>query len=208
MPMHRNVPLLLACTVFAGAVQAQELVASAAGRPGRMNYASGGIGTSVHLAGATLVAQAKLDAVHIPMRGSVEIAAALLRGDVQFAFPIAGTAIPNVRSGKLRALAVTSPARLPQFPDVPTMAEIMHNDIFVQESWFGAWAPAGTPQPVLQKLHAALAKAMQGPGLRQLLEASGSYAATSKSPGEYAAYVKSEHAKWGEIVKLSGAKAE
>ena len=121
-----------------------------------MNYGSGGIGTSAHLAGATLVSLAGLKATHIPLKGSVEIAGSLLRGDTDFAFPVAGTGIPQVKGGKLRALAVTSRERLKELPDVPTLNEVLKNELAVQESWFGFWAPARTPPDVVAKLHAAV----------------------------------------------------
>lgn len=122
-----------------------DLIVDARSRPGQMNYGSGGIGSSAHLGGATLVSLTGIQAVHIPLKGSVDIMGSLLRGDTQFAFPVAGTAIPQVRGGKLRALAVTSRKRLKELPDVPTLFELLHNELAVQESWLGIWAPAGTP---------------------------------------------------------------
>ncbi len=185
----------------------QELIAAAKAAPGKMNYGSGGIGTSAHLAGATLVALAGLQATHIPLKGSVEIAASLLRGDTDFAFPVASTGVPQVKGGKLRALAVTSAARLKELPDVPTLQEALRNELAVQESWFGIWAPARTPPEVVAKLHAALSRALQDPAVRASFESGGSSAASSDSPQGFANFVRSENRKWAEIVKLTGVKA-
>jgi tripartite-type tricarboxylate transporter receptor subunit TctC len=186
----------------------QELAAALKARSGQMNYSSGGIGTSAHLAGATFVAVAGAKAVHIPLKGSVEIAGSLLRGETDFAFPVTSTGVPQVKSGKLRALAVTGARRLPELPEVPTLAEAMKSDLLVQESWFGVWAPAGTPPEVIRKLFAATVKALAEPELQRQFQATGGSVAPSASPEAFAAFVRSEHVKWGEIVKLSAAKAD
>ena len=186
----------------------QELAAALKAQAGKMNYSSGGIGTSAHLAGATFVAVAGAKAVHIPLKGSVEIAGSLLRGETDFAFPVTSTGVPQVKSGKLRALAVTGARRLPELPDVPTLAEAMKSDLLVQESWFGVWAPANTPPGVVRKLCAATIKALADPELQKQFLATGGSVAPSKSPEDFAAFVKSENAKWGEIVKLSAARAD
>lgn len=188
--------------------RAEDLIAALKANPGKFDYGSGGIGTSAHLAGATFIALSASKAMHIPLKGSVEIAASLLRGETEFAFPVASTGVPQVKGGKLRALAVTSRARLPQLPDVPTLNEVMKNDLAIQESWFGMWAPAKTPPDIVKKLFNATVKAIADPTLRQQFEASGGVAAPSESPEAFAAFVRSEYGKWGEIVKLSAAKAE
>lgn len=186
----------------------QDLAAALKARSGQMNYSSGGIGTSAHLAGATFVAVAGAKAVHIPLKGSVEIAGSLLRGETDFAFPVTSTGVPQVKGGKLRALAVTGARRLPELPEVPTLAEAMKNDLLVQESWFGVWAPARTPPEVIRTLFAAMVKALADPELQKQFQATGGSVAASQSPEAFAAFVKREHTKWGEIVKLSAAKAD
>ncbi len=185
----------------------QDLIAAAKASPGKMNYGSGGIGTAAHLAGATLVSLAGLQATHIPLKGSVEITASLLRGDTDFAFPVAATGVPQVKGGTLRALAVTSSTRLKELADVPTLQEVLRNDLAVQESWFGMWAPARTPPDVVARLHAAVSKALRDPALRAAFEAGGSTAAISDSPQAFASFVRNEYSKWADIVKLTGAKA-
>jgi tripartite-type tricarboxylate transporter receptor subunit TctC len=186
----------------------EELAAMLKARPGQMNYSSGGIGTSAHLAGASFVAVAGSKAVHIPLKGSVEIAGSLLRGETDFAFPVTSTGVPQVKSGKLRALAVTGAKRFDELPDVPTLAEAMKNDVLVQESWFGVFAPAGTPPEVIRALFAATVKALANPELQKQFQATGGNVSPSQSPEAFAAFVRREYAKWGEIVKLSAAKAD
>ena len=144
---------------------------------------------------------------HLPCF-SVEIAASLLRGDTDFAFPVSSTGVPQVKSGKLRALAVTSASRLKELPDVPTLMEIFKNELLVQESWFGLWAPAKTPADAVKRLHAASVKALADPELEQQFANAGAATAPSPTPEAFAAFVKSENAKWREIVKLSSAKAD
>ena len=184
-----------------------DLVSAARRTQEGMNYGSGGIGTSAHLAGATFSTLNNLKVTHIPLKGSVEITSSLLRGDTQFAFPVAGTGVPQVKGGKLRALAVTSRKRLPQLPDVPTLNEVMKNELTVQESWFGIWAPVKTSADVVNALHAAVVTALRQPSLRLAFEAAGNEAVPSESPQAFAAFVRSEQQKWAEIVRLTGASA-
>ncbi|MDQ7974206.1 MAG: tripartite tricarboxylate transporter substrate-binding protein [Rhodocyclaceae bacterium] len=183
-----------------------ELVAAMKARTGSANYSSGGLGTSAHLAGATLVSLAGLKVTHIPLKGSVEIPLSLLRGDTQFAFPVAGTGVPQVAAGKLRALAVTSRKRLPQLPEVPTLQEALGgNELAVQESWFGLWAPAGTPSPVRDSVFSALRRTVADPAVRSAFEAAGNEATTlGDSPQAFSDFVRSEQRKWTEIVRLTG----
>ena len=201
-------PTVLVVRADHPAKSVQDLAAALKARTGQMNYSSGGIGTAAHLAGATFVAVAGAKAVHIPLKGSVEIAGSLLRGETDFAFPVTSTGVPQVKGGKLRALAVTSAVRLPELPEVPTMAEAMKNDLLVQESWFGVWAPARTPPEIVRKLFAATVKALAEPELQKQFQATGGSVAASQSPEAFAAFVKRENAKWGEIVKLSAARAD
>ena len=170
----------------------EDLVTALRRSAGGMNYGSGGIGTSAHLAGATFLALNSFTATHVPLKGSVEIAASLLRGDTQFAFPVAGTAVPHVKGGKLRALAVTSRNRLAQLPEVPTLNELMNNELTVQESWFGIWAPAKTAADAVTTLHAAAVAALKLPAIRFAFEAAGNLAVPSESPQAFSAFVRSE----------------
>ena len=203
-----SAPTVLIVPADSPVKSAKELAAAIKAKPGQFNYGSGGVGTAAHIAGATLVGVLGLNAIHVPYRGSVEIMPALLGGQIQFAFPIAGTAVPHVKSGKARALATTGAKRLPSLPDVPTMKELFGDELFVQESWGGLWAPAGTPAPVIAKLFAATRQAMADPGLRAQFSAGGAEVELSASPEEFSAFMRAESAKWAKLIQISGAKAE
>ena len=203
-----SAPTVLIVPADSPVKSAKELAAAIKAKPGQFNYGSGGVGTAAHIAGATLVSVLGLNAIHVPYRGSVEIMPALLGGQIQFAFPIAGTAVPHVKSGKARALATTGAKRLPSLPDVPTMKELFGDELFVQESWGGLWAPAGTPAPVIAKLFAATRQAMADPGLRAQFSAGGAEVELSASPEEFSAFMRAESAKWAKLIQISGAKAE
>ncbi|WP_028601234.1 Bug family tripartite tricarboxylate transporter substrate binding protein [Ottowia thiooxydans] len=178
-----------------------QLAAAAKAAPGKFNYGSGGVGTGAHLAAATFAALKGLQVVHIPLRGSVEITASLLRGDTQFAFPTAGTAVPQVKGGKVRALAVTSTKRLPELPDVPTMNELTRDPLTIQESWSGLWAPAKTPPDIINRIHAAVNSALKAPAVQAKARDGGSEVETSESPASYSAFVHAENSKWAEIIR-------
>ena len=187
---------------------AKELEAQIRANPGKMNYGSGGIGTAAHIAGSSFATVLKMDAVHVPYRGSVELMPALLGGQIQFAFPIAGTAVPQVKSGKARALAVTGAKRLSSLPDVPTMKELYGDELFVQESWGGLWAPAGTPPAIISSLHAATTKTFADPELRTAIQSGGSEVELSASPEAFAAFMKAETTKWARLIQMAGVKAD
>lgn len=186
----------------------EDVIAAAKASPGKLNYSSGGVGSSAHLAGATLVSLAGVKVTHVPLRGSVEIASSLIRGDTDFAFPIAGTGIPQSRpGGKLRALTVSSAKRLPELPELPTLREVLKSELAVQESWFGLWAPAQTPDGPIQKLYEACMRAASDQSLVRALAEGGTSIFTSPSPKAFAEFVVAENKKWAEIVKLSGISA-
>ena len=187
---------------------AKELEAAIRARPGQFNYGSGGVGTAAHLAGATFANLQKLEAIHVPYRGSVEIVPALLGGQIQFAFPVSGTAVPYVRSGKVRALGVTGSKRMWSLPDVPTMKEIYGDDLYTQDFWGGLWAPAGTPPAVIAKLFAAVRQTHADPGLREQYRSGGTEVELSKSPEDFGAYMKAEAVKWARLLQMAGVKAE
>ena len=118
---------------------------------------------------------------------------------------MAGTGIPQIKGGKLRALAVTSRNRLKELPDVPTLYALLKNDLAIQESWFGIWAPAKTPPDVVDQLAAAVRKVGGNASLKAMYEAVGNELTPSESPQQFAAFVRSETRKWTDIVKLAGA---
>lgn len=187
---------------------AKELIAAAKAKPGSLNYASGGIGSAAHLTGAAFATVSGIDVVHVPYRGSVEIVPSILSKTTQFGFPVASTALPLVNTGKVRALGVSSPQRLPQLPNVPTLKEILGSEDVVIESWSGLWAPAGTPREAVAKLNAAAQKTAQDKDVLLAFERGGSPMEISKTPEEFSRFVADDMAKQGRIVAAAKITAE
>ncbi|HMS78984.1 MAG TPA: tripartite tricarboxylate transporter substrate-binding protein [Burkholderiaceae bacterium] len=200
-------PTILVVPVDSPYRTVQELAAAMKAKPGVFNYGSGGIGTAAHLSGGAFCKVLQMDAVHVPYRGSVEIVPGLLGGQIQFAFPIAGTALVGIAQGKVRALAVTSAGRMSQLPDVPSLKEVYGSDLLVQESWGCMWVPAGTPKDVIAKLFDAAHAAHATPSVREFAVQSGTDIVLSKSPAELGEFTRSEMGKWAKIVELLGLKA-
>lgn len=171
-----------------------------------ITFASSGSGSSIHLSGEMFKMQTKLNMLHIPYKGSAPAVTDLLGGQVQSMFDNAPSALPHVKAGKLRPIAITSAQRSPLLPDVPTVAESGFPGFDVQ-SWFSLAAPAGTPQPIIAQLNAALNKALATPDVRQRLQ---DMAATPEpgTPEQLRSFAQAEIQRWREVVKQSGAKAE
>lgn len=185
-----------------------DLIAKAKASPGKMNYGTSGIGTPSHLGSGTLNSVAQIDTVHIPFKNPADVIPALLRGDVQFSLQVTSFAVPLVRGGKLRAIAAASANRLRDLPDVPTLNELLKNELLIQNTLLGVAAPARTPPDILRRLHAEIVKILGDQNIRGIIEKSGVEAAASASPEEYNRYWRSEFERWRQIVKLSGAKPE
>lgn len=183
-----------------------EFVQFAKESPSGITFASSGSGSSIHLSGEMFKMVAKLNMLHVPYRGSAPAMNDLLGGQVQSMFDNTPSALPHVRGGKLRAIAITSAQRSPLLPDVPTLAESGFPGFEVQ-SWFGLAAPAGTPRPVVDRLNAELVKVLTNPDVRQRLL---NLAATPApgTPEQMRSFAASEVKRWYDVVKLSGAKAE
>lgn len=201
-----KVPNLLVVNPKVPANSVKELVDYANKNPGKLNFASSGSGTSIHMTGELFKINTKIDVSHIPYKGSSPAMTDLVGGQVQFMFDNMPSALPLVQSGKLRALAVTSPKRSPAAPDVPTMAEAGFEGFDVS-SWFGLMAPAKTPDAVVQKLNAAVAKALAKPELQKRLADLGS-TSQSMTSAEFSDFVKNEVKVWGGVVKASGAQVD
>jgi tripartite-type tricarboxylate transporter receptor subunit TctC len=181
----------------------EELIAAARKAPGKFNFASGGVGSAAHLCGAAMVLQAGIDVVHVPYKGSVEIVPSILSGATQFAFPIASTAIPQIRAGKVRPLAVTAAQRTAGLPEVPTLAEVFKNPELAMDAWFGIWAPAGTPPRVVDIHFQARATTYDYPQRRADSEATGARVALSSSPAEFSRFIQAESVKFAKLVKAA-----
>ena len=156
-----------------------------------------------HLAGEIFKSLAGVELVHVPYKGSGQSMQDLLGGQHVVAFDTMPASAPHVRSGKLRALAVSSASRLPAFPDIPT-AEEAGLPGYVITTWYGVFAPAGTPAAIVRRLHADTVKAMQSPATRSKLEGIGADGTVSRSPEEFAALVRADTARYARIVKSIG----
>ena len=183
-----------------------EFIALGKARPGTLNVASGGSGTGSHLALELLKTRAGVDLVHVPYKGNGPATSDLLSGQVSAMFLQYAVARPHIQAGKLRVLATPSGQRSPAMPDVPTVAESGLPGFDVQP-WFGIVAPAGTPEPVVNKLHREIALVMQRPDVRERLTTAAATPATLP-PKEFGAFIDSEVKRWAGVVKASGAKAE
>ncbi len=184
----------------------QEFVAYAKANPGKLNYASSGTGTITHLATAALGSSLGLQMTHVPYKGSHPALVDLAAGTTQLMTDTVNSALPFIREGRMRALAVTMPKRLAVLPELPTLSETVMAGMEMS-AWQGILAPAGTPAAVVQKLNAETLKALQNPEVRAKLEAQGTVILGS-TPEEYSAYIRTELQRWSKVVAETGAKAE
>lgn len=182
-----------------------DLISLAKAKPGALNFPSAGVGSSSHLAGELLKSLAGIDMVHIPFKGGGPAMVATISGEVQIMFATMPAAMPHVKSGKVRPVAVTTAKRSQAMPDLPTVAEAGVKG-YDAATWYGLLAPAGTPKPIVDRLHADVVKILAGPA-RQRLEAQG-FEPDGGTPAAFAAYIKSEIAKWAKVIKDAGIPAE
>ena len=183
-----------------------ELIAYAKANPGRLNFASSGSGTSIHLAGELFKVMAGVTMTHVPYKGSAPAIADLVGGQVQLMFDNLPSALPQIKAGRLRALGVTSAQRAPALPDVPTIAESGLPG-YEASSWFGLLAPAGTPKDVIAKVNGEVARWLASPEAKEKLLSQGANAAGG-TPEDFARHIAAETAKWQQVVKASGAKVD
>jgi tripartite-type tricarboxylate transporter receptor subunit TctC len=184
----------------------KELIAYAKANPGKLTYASAGVGSGIHLAAAYFGFQAGLNLIHVPYKGTGPALADLVGGHVSMYFSSMPPAISLVKDGKVRALGVTGLKRSPIFPELPTIAEAALPG-FEAVLHYGIVAPAGTPKPIVTKLNAALRQAVMSDDLKKKLAADGTEPLPS-TPEEYAADIDKEETKWSDIVRKSGAKVQ
>ena len=200
------IPMVLVVNPALPAKSMKEFVDLARSKPGQLNYSSSGSGTITHLASAMLSAQMGLSTQHVPYKGSAPGLVDLAAGQTQFMTDTINTALPYIKDGRLRALAVTSARRSSVLPDAPTFRESGLAG-FDAAAWQGVVAPAGTPQEIVARLNAEINKALQDPGVRARLAGQGADV-LGGTPAEYAAYIRAEMPRWARAIKESGAKAE
>ena len=199
-------PQTLVATSSFPAKSVKELVAAVRAKPGSVNYASLGSGSTSHLTMEMFKSAATIQLNHIPYKGSPAAHADVMGGQVPIMFDAIPAVLPHVKSGKLRGLGIGTRARSPFLPDLPTIAESGYPG-FEAVGWIGIVAPARTPDPILNKLNAEIVRILKEPDVRQRLEAL-AFTPVGDTRAEYAAFIKAEIAKWGKAVRESGAKAD
>jgi tripartite-type tricarboxylate transporter receptor subunit TctC len=188
------------------AKNAKDLIAIARANPNALRHGSTGIGSPHHLAGEIFKTMAGVKMVHVPYKGATPAITDIIAGHIEVYFGAMVSTLPHARSGRLRALGVTSLTRVNAAKDIPTLDEQGLKD-YETGSWFGMAVPTGTPRGIITKLHAESTKALQAPDLRDRMIAEGAEF-VGDTPEQFTAYIKSEIAKWGQAVKASGAKVE
>jgi len=201
-----RVPEVLVVHPSLGVSTLPELIAYARANPGKINYGSAGVGTFTHLAVEMLKAAAGIELAHVPYRGAAPAVNDLLGGHVQLAVLDTPALLPHIRSGAVKALAVTSATRSHALPEVPTTAEAGLASVN-SDNWYGLSAPAGVAPDILDKLHNAATAALRSDTIKQQL-ASQDAVPSPVTPAEFAAFVKAEQAKWRPVVIATGAKLE
>lgn len=192
--------LVVASNVAAGNMK--ELIALAKAQPGRLNFASAGVGGLPHLAGELFKLTAGIDVVHVPYRGAAPAINDLLGQQVQMAFLDLPVLLPHIKAGTLRPIALGAPKRAPTSPDVPTTAEVGMPDLLI-ENWYGMLAPAGTPEPIVTTLNRVANEAMNDPQVKQKLANQGLTVA-GNTPAQFRDYIGAETRKWARVIKAAG----
>ena len=201
-----DIPTALVVPQVSPVKSLQDLIGAAQSRPGALNFGSPSNGTVNHLLGEVFKRKYGLDIAHIPYRGNPQALEALLRGDIDFMFDNLQSALPQLRAGKIRALAVTGPRRVPTLPEVARMAELGASG-FDMTAWFAILAPRGLPPELLQRLNREIVSIMQQPEFGRRVEGFGMQVAPT-TPEELAAMIDREITAWSEVVKASGAKPD
>ena len=197
-----TVPNVLVVNLEVPANSVAELIALAKEKPGELNFASSGNGSSIHLSGELFKAMTGVDIVHVPYKGSGPAVVDLLGGQVEMMFDNLPSSAPHIKAGKLRPLGVTSKERSPTLPDVPTIAEAGVPG-YEALSWFGVLVPAGTPDAVVTRLQQEIAKILADPAMRERFAELGAVP-VGDTPAEFAAFIGSETAKWADVVQKAG----
>src|SRR4051812_30880104 len=205
LTMVSSTPAVLVANPSLPANNLRELIALAKAKPGKLNFAIGALGSSVHLAGEAFKMMSGTYIVNIPYKGTSPAIQDVLAGQVEMMFANVGNAQAYVKAGKLKALGVTSPRRLPQFPEVPAIAEVLPG--YQSSAWFGLFGPAKMPPELARRISDAARQAIASPEVKKRIEAEGA-TPVGDTPQEFARFVHEEIVRWGKVVKYSGAKAE
>jgi tripartite-type tricarboxylate transporter receptor subunit TctC len=200
-----NAPQIVAVTNALPITNVKELIAYARANPGKLSYASPGVGSPGHLAGELLKQQAGLDILHVPYKGAGPAIPDVISGNVALLISTMSAAMSHVRAGKMRALGVTSLKRSDGAPDIPSVAEGLNG--FEMPSWFGLLAPAGTPKPIIDRLHQSLVRTLAIPEIRQNLIAQGADP-VGNTPEQFARQIREELKLWAKFIKQTGIKPE
>src|SRR6187401_1395679 len=200
-----SAPYLLVLHPAVPAQSVKELIVLAKAQPGKLNYASAGAGSTLHLAGELFKSLAGVDIVHVPYKGATGITD-LIAGAVQLSFAGVPQTLPHVKAGRLKALAVTTARRATVVPDLPTIAEagVPGYDV---DPWYGVIAPAGVPRAIIEQLNTAFARALNAPDVREKFMLQGLEPRAS-TPGEFSGLIEKEIAKWSKVVRDAGIKAD
>lgn len=198
-------PSILVANLSVPARDVRELIALAKARPGKLNFAIGAVGSSLHLAGDAFKMQSGAYIVNIPYRGTAPALQDVLAGQVELMFAAVGNAQAQVRAGKLRALGVTSARRLPAFPDVPAISEVLPG--YESSAWFGLFGPGNMAPELAKRLSDAARQAIATPEVKKRLETEGAVP-VGNSPEEFARFVQAEIPRWAKVVRFAGAKPE
>ena len=201
-----NVPNVLVVSPKLPVASVKELIAYAKARPGQLNFASSGVGTIVHLNAELFKMLAGVDIVHVPYKGTALSIPDLANGSVAILFDSLASVMPHVKSGNARPLAMNAPQRSPLLPDVPTLAEA-GMPAFDRYTWFGMFAPAGTPPEVVRRLQAEVAAALKATDLRERFDAVGAEAVGS-SPEQFVERIRSDTVRWAEVIKAGNVKVQ
>ena len=200
-----DAPYFLTTHTGVPAASGREFIAWARANPNKLTYASAGMGTASHLAGVLFGSMARVEMTHVPYKGNVPAITDLLAGQTSLLFATMPTVLPHARAGKLRALATIGASRSAAAPELPTVGETLPG--FEVNNWIGLFAPAGTPPDIVKRWNAEVMRVMQSADIQARLPAEGARFSPN-TPEQFAAFVKSEIAKWAPVVKASGARVD
>jgi tripartite-type tricarboxylate transporter receptor subunit TctC len=200
-----TIPNILVVRPSLDVATVKDFIALAKAKPGQLSYASSGIGGSSHLAGELLKSMTGINIVHVPYKGTPPAILDLIAGRMDALFAAAPPALPHIKTGKLKAIAVSTAERSPNLPDVPAVSETVPG--FSAETWYGLMAPAGTPRQIVLKLHAEIARFLKRPDSTQKLAEQG-FVVVASSPQDFAKYLQSELVKWRKVIQDTGIRAE